>query len=245
MTSTEPEILTNEFLTKGMAGIEPRIDQLQASSEQRLKLLDSIRNGINKIYIETKQLDRMQEIYDACISEALAFGNANGDEKFLAYANVTSYNLAANLADCWLDAEENRTTKHFKAGVKSAELCLDLRVRLNKPPAAMAMAYFLLGVHKYSLRQYTSAEDAWVNKLDFELRNQETPPNGSADLNVVLSRGLIGLARWSSGVDNKSEYKKSLEKLSAIRNSENYREVDLFASELELLMQKHGPGTSQ
>lgn len=238
MTSTDVEILTSSFVKTGMVGIENHLDELPDSGDRRLFLLDSIRTAIDATYIENKQLDRMQEIYEACIAEALAI--ANGDEKLIQYANVTSYNLSANLADCWPDAEEKRFERHFTAGIESARRCLDLRVQLKKPPATMAMAYFILGVHEYSLKQYSKAELAWQSKWENELLDQETTFQ-DVDLNVLLSRGLIGLAGLSMGAADHSEYNESLRRLEASRTAENSGEVDLFISELTILKRKHGP----
>jgi len=233
------ENLADQFIAEGMAGIETQLDECPDDGDQRLILLDSIRKSIDAVYIENKLLDRMYEIYDACIVEALAI--ANEDEKFVSYANITSYNLAANLADCWDDAEEKRDTKHFEAGVKAAKRCLELRVQLKKPPEAMAMALFILGVHEYSLKHYVEAEKAWSEKLNYELAGKEPFSEKTDDLNILLSRGLIGLARWSLGTENDRSYKESIDDLEAVRTAENSPEIDLFVSELKLLLQKHGP----
>jgi len=238
MINSELEILTSTFVNTGLAGIESHLDGLPDSGDQRLVLLSSIRKAIDASYIENKQLDRMLEIYNACIAEALAL--AKGDEELIQYANVTSYNLSANLADCWPDAEEKRSEKHFTAGIEAATRCLELRIQLKKPPAAMAMAYFILGVHEYSLQRYSLAEQTWQKKLENELQSQETSSE-SDDPNVVLSYGLIGLARWSMGTEDNGKYKESLRRLEADRNAKNSSEIDLFVNELMILRQKHGP----
>lgn len=241
MTDADLENLTQSFLDLGMSGIESYLDELPPIKDQRLVILNSLRNAVANVYINNKQLDRMQEIYEECITEALAI--ADGDEELIAYANITSYNLSANLADCWLDAAEPRSEKHYLAGIEAAKRCLELRVLLNKPPAAMAMAYFTLGVHEYSLRNYSNAEQAWQSKLENELQWQETQAQEGYDLNIILSHGLIGLANWSLGAEDNKEYENSLRRLEEKRTAENFNEIDLYVNELLLLNQKHGPGS--
>lgn len=104
----------------------------------------------------------------------------------------------------------------------------------------MAMAYFILGVHEYSLQHYSLAENAWNRKLEKELLSQQQSTEIEADINVLLSNGLIGLARWSQGSEDASNYEDCLRRLEATRNADNANEINLFVSELELLKEKHG-----
>lgn len=239
MENKDIEALTASFQENGMHAINTQLAQYEGQGDARLKVLDSIRQSINP----NQSLDRMQEIYEACIVEALSIAGTNN--KLIDYANVTSYNLSANLADCWDDAIEPRTNAHFNAGISAANRCLELRKQLDKPPIAMAMAYFILGVHEYSLQHYSKAEAAWKKKLENENLGHTNPTDADSDLNILLSHGLIALARWSLGVEDTSNYNKSLTQLEAERNTENTNEVDLFISELVLLKEKHGPSDLQ
>jgi len=227
MEDPDLDSLTKRFFADGITSIEADIHAYPSADKQRLKVLDSIRQATDAVYIENQCLDRMHEVYEACIVESLAV--AGDDESLVQYANATSYNLAANLADCWSDAEEPRTTKHFTAGVDAAKRCLDLRVTLDKPPIAMAMAYFILGVHEYSLQNYSAAELAWSKKLENEFLGFEEPSQATTDLNVLLSHGLIGLARWSQGKENDSQYEQSLRQLEAERTAEKLNELQRIA----------------
>jgi len=239
MSKHNPELLTEHFIAEGMAAIESFIDEIPTEQNQRLDMLESIRKAIDGIYIENKMLDRMHEAYEACISEALRV--AEGDKSIIQYANVTSYNLAANLADCWPDAKQARSDKHFTAGVNAANRCVALRKQLDKPPHAFAMAYFVLGVHEYSLKHYAKAQKAWLKKLENETIQLNDTAHAQTDLNMCLSRGLIGLAGWSLGTENNSNYEQSILDLQTLRTTENENEVDLFVNELTLLKQKHSP----
>jgi len=228
------------FLNEGLKALEAQIGKLELKGQQRLKTLDAVRELFSNSSDEVLEpLDRMLEINEACILEALNI--ADGDERLIHFANVTSYNLAANLADCWFDDERPRSAKHFEAGVKAAKRCLELRVLLNKPPQAMAMAYFILGVHEYSLHHFENAETAWVSKLEQEMLFHQSAEQAHQNLDVILSHGLIGLARWTLNVADSKAFTQSISRLDAQRNPENTGEVDLFISELEILQEKHGP----
>jgi len=239
MNNPDLQNLTQRFLAEGLEGIDSQIDRSHTDALHRFTVLNSVRKAIDTSYIGDQTLDKMLEIYEACIAEALSI--AGDDEELIEYANVMSYNLAANLADCWDDATEPRTTKHFKAGLQAANRCLQLRTQLNKPPFSFAMAYFVLGVHEYSLQNYSKAEKAWVSKLDNELLALEKPAAAENDLNVLLSQGLIGLARWSSGADNDAAYRQSMRDLDAVRTADNSAEIDMFIDQLTLLQEKHAP----
>lgn len=243
MEYLDTDNLTASFLAGGLGGIDTHLRACPAEGNQRLKLLDSIRQKISSRYISEHLLGRMHEIYEACVEEALGSVNGNdaGDEELLMYANVTSYNLAANLADCWLDAEEPRSDKHFNAGLVAAKRCLDLRRQLNKPPAAMAMAYFVKGVHEYSLKDYPTAEITWSSKLENEISGRDESAPATEDLDILLSHGLINLARFSQGLEDETGYQKILQRLESRRNASNENEIDLFLDELRLLKEKHGP----
>jgi len=112
MDKQDEEKLADQFIAKGLTAIVEQIsrhvevDMNENNAEKRLHILDSIRHISQG---KGLSLDKMHEIYEACITEALAI--ANGREKYIEFANVTSYNLAANLADCWDDAVEPRTTE--------------------------------------------------------------------------------------------------------------------------------------
>ena len=238
MESLNTNELIKSFLEEGIAFVHSYLDQNNLVGIERLKVFEAVRSSIDTTYIVDHTLDRMREIYEASISEALAI--ADGDEALIEHANVLSYNLSANLADCWDDAVEPRTIEHFQAGIVAANRCLELRKKLKKPPAAMAMAFFTLGVHEYSLQHYADAEKAWSQKLEYENLQFQAPSEAESDLNVLLSHALIGLARCSIGVENVDVYNEGIRRLEGARTSNNQHEVDLFISELVLLRERHG-----
>lgn len=228
--------LISIYLEKGNTALNTKLDEQGLLGKQRLKALDEVRIAVDKSGYENSSLDVMHDIYETCIKYALTIANGNAD--LVQYANVTSYNLSANLADCWFDDRRPRSTRHFKAGVAAAHRCLNLRRQLKKPPLAMAMAYFVLGVHEYSLGNFKIAETAWLKKLENEELSFDKAEQLPDDLNVTLSNGLIGLARIKLGSGDDQAFIASLERLEALRTVDNSAEVDLFKSELALLKEQ-------
>lgn len=236
MENLEIEKLVSNYRSNGIQGLNVQLDSMQLEHTHRLDALENVRQAIDNSKDVPATLDTMQEIYEACVTYALAI--ANGDERLVQYANATSYNLSANLASCWSDDRRPRSVKHYKSGVAAAQRCLALRVQLNKPPNAFAMAYFILGVHEFSLKNYKAAEDAWLSKLEQERLGFDSHVLDENDLNVILSQGLISLVLLRLGSGDSKNYKESLTRLEAQRNSDNSGEIDLFKSELQLLMEQ-------
>ncbi len=233
MESPEIEILLQRFIQDGIQGLISQLDNKEITGMHRLQTLDAVRQASENIKDVTIPLNMMHDIYDACITYALSI--AEGDESLIQYANATSYNLSANLANCWHDDRRPRSPSHFKAGLKAAKLCLKLRTQLNKPPLALAMGQFILGVHHFSLQNYPAAEEAWISKLEYELQTFDDPKQAENNLDVILSHGLISLVRSRLGSCDGKKYEKSLKRLESQRNSDNSGEIDLFKSELILL----------
>jgi hypothetical protein len=66
-------------------------------------------------------------------------------------ANRLSYNLAADLAECWPGDEAPRERRHLESGFRAACDCIVWRQELGKPPDRRAMAYWAAGMHQLSL----------------------------------------------------------------------------------------------
>jgi len=83
------------------------------------------------------------------------------------------------------------------------------------------MAYFILGVHEYSLQNYASAEAAWNKNLENEMLRCNDADLAQKDLNVLLSKGLIGLLtmnRAFSGLRCKEMLKMKKKSIYFYRN---------------------------
>ena len=73
-------------------------------------------------------------------------------EGLLQGASILSYNLSADLADCWPGDEKERTRAHFEAGLAAAKDCVRWREELQNPPGTLSMAWWAKGMHPRSPR---------------------------------------------------------------------------------------------
>ncbi len=130
-------------------------------------------------------------------------------------ANIISYNLSADLADCWPGDEVPRDPEHFKRGLKAAEDCLRWREELNKPAGPKHMAWWAKGMHEISLGLGSDAVASFEKALSFgkemaaaDGHSVEIGPAGS--FAPILSAGYLGLAKGMAGdVDGDTLYEQA------------------------------------
>jgi len=125
-------------------------------------------------------------------------------------ANVISFNLAADLADCWPGDEMPREQRHFERGLQAAEDCLKWREMLGKPAQPFSMAYWVHGMHALSLGDTETAISSFQSSLEYaqqvaadEGASTEIVPDGT--FGVILEAGYLGLARWKAGDEGGQE----------------------------------------
>ncbi len=164
-----------------------------------------------------RRFDDVIRIARAGIAEGLreaelarARGVAEEARECIDSANRLSYNLAADLAECWPGDEAPRERRHFEAGLRAAYDCVVWRQELGKPPDRRAMAHWAAGMHQLSLGNLVEAlcafEAAFGLALDFAVAadggDDSKPeayvkPNG--DFGVILYYGYAGIARHLLG----------------------------------------------
>jgi hypothetical protein len=166
--------------------------------------------------------------------------------------NTLSYNLAADLADCWPGDLRPREPRHFEAGLRAADDCIRWRMELNKAPRALAVAHWAKGIHLLALRQYNAAAKSFDMSLGYALRAEQdmgglAPFGVESSLDVVLGTGYLGLAEWLDGEERgKQRYEQSLEVLQnqlalAINNGNTQLQSDaeLGIAQLETVREKY------
>jgi hypothetical protein len=152
-----------------------------------------------------ERLDAMVAIGEAAIADALRVSEARREEtpRWIDAANIHAYNLAANLCDCWGDGE-SRARRHFEAGLAFAERALAWRLRLEKPPGALAMAHWARGKHLLSLGRNDEATRAFAESLECErmrARQQQNPdvPALDAAPSLIAAASYAAAARIRMG----------------------------------------------
>lgn len=126
------------------------------------------------------------------------------------FANRVSYNLAADLAECWPGDEARRERRHLEAGLRAAYDCIVWRQELGKPPDRRAMAHWAAGMHQLSLGNLVEALFGFEAALGLALQAAAASPTTpelkpeahvkpGGDFGVILYYGYVGIARHLIG----------------------------------------------
>jgi hypothetical protein len=164
--------------------------------------------------VENPSLDALIEVADAGIAELLAQAEAEPDlelrSKRFDSANVISYNIGADLADCWGDSF-NRTREHFLRGLQAGEDCIKWRTELQKPPAPFSMAYWLRGMHRLSMGDGEGGKADFGESLRYAEQDaaEDKLPSAlspEAGFSVILAHGYLAIAEIVCGDEGADEH---------------------------------------
>jgi hypothetical protein len=188
--------------------------------EQRRQLYSFGRFAFAVKEWEGKNLDALVAVANAGIAEGLrqaeAATSAEDSAKLVDFANVLSYNLSADLAECWPGDTLPREKRHFEAGLKAAEDCIRWREELGKGPGPFAMAYWAKGMHQLSLGDVDGAVVNFNKSLEYNVevaKEEGTAGEVSAEagFGLILADGYVGLAEWVKGdEDGKGRFENAL-----------------------------------
>jgi hypothetical protein len=174
---------------------------------------DSVRNQLFRFVIRklggrtgatAKDLDDMVLIGEAAIENALRIAERRPDEadQWRDQANISMFNLSANLCDCWGDGD-SRELRHFEAGLRFADHALDLRRQLKKGPGPFAMAFWARGKHLLSLKRPVEAADAFRNALENDQKilkeKESTPQAPETTPSVLMDTAFLGFSLMRAG----------------------------------------------
>ena len=197
---------------------------------QRLQLYDLTR----ELYIfrewEGRNIDDYITVMDSGIEEALSQANNASDSftitVFLDMANAMSYNLSADLAECWPGDTLTRHRSHFERGLSAALQCIEWRHELDKGPYPFFMAYWAAGIHQLSLDRPREAIYSFVKSLNNaqQLTIDAGRPLGvtpEVGFELLLAHGYLGLAMQVCGEDEGEQYENAIH---AFREGIDYSE---------------------
>jgi hypothetical protein len=188
-----------------------------ADSELRRKLYTLARQVLPERSDAKRRFDDVIRIARAGIAEGLrqaelARARSDADEarECLDFANRVSYNLAADLAECWPGDEARRERRHLEAGLRAAYDCIVWRQELGKPPDRRAMAHWAAGMHQLSLGNLVEALFGFEAALGLALQAAAASPTTpelkpeahvkpGGDFGVILYYGYVGIARHLIG----------------------------------------------
>ena len=188
-----------------------------ADPELRRKLYTLARQVLPQRTDAKRRFDDVIRIARAGIAEGLrqaelARAKSLTDEarEYLDFANRVSYNLAADLAECWPGDGARRERRHLEAGLRAAYDCIVWRQELGKPPDRRGMAHWAAGMHQLSLGNLVEALFAFEAALGLALQAAAASPKTpelkpeahvkpSGDFGVILYYGYVGIARHLLG----------------------------------------------
>lgn len=161
-------------------------------------------------------------------------------------ANILSYNLAADLAPCWVDDDENREKRHFEEGLRCAQDCIRWREQLEKGAVALSMAWWAEGVHNAGLGSWGLACESFQSALDAakdDARENGAPETVGPDssFSVNIASGWLEFARWRNG--DSTSYDRFLEAMGAFskqidREDEGRDEALIGVQQLQIAAQR-------
>ncbi len=206
---------------------------------------------------QDKRLDDLITVCEAGLAEMLRQAEAASDGETqgqcIHEAHIVSYNLAAELADCWPGDDLPRTEAHHERGVQAATDCL-LWSEIAGVPRPISSDYWVRGIHQLALGDAQAAIRSWTASLEFAeaaAENQGAATNVGPDgtFAVILNSGYLGLARWVSGEGTgKSEYEAALhafqgqlEHAERAEDAEKAGEAKLGIGQLDKTRKQHGP----
>ena len=188
-----------------------------ADPELRRKLYTLARQVLPQRSDAKRRFDDVIRIARAGIAEGLrqaelARARSHTDEarECIDFANRVSYNLAADLAECWPGDEARRERRHLETGLRAAYDCIVWRQELGKPPDRRAMAHWAAGMHQLSLGNLVEALFGFEAALGLAVQAAAASPATSepkpeahvkpgGDFGVILYYGYAGIARHLIG----------------------------------------------
>ncbi len=203
-----------------------------------------------------RDFDALVEVVTAGIGETLrqALETEDGETawKLTDFANRLSYNLSADLAECWPADDAPRERRHFEAGLRAAEDCVRWRRELGKTPDRRAMAYWAVGMHQMSLANLHEARGAFetasgLARLAVVGTGRDEIRAGS-DFGVLLYAGYLGIARWTLGEpEGRAQYESAcaaFDATAAKSDGEEKEDAVFGVEQLRWVARKFRPETA-
>ncbi len=185
---------------------------------QRLQLYQLAREVMVFRVWEGQSLDDIAAVAEAGIQEAMGQANnapnALATEALLDLANVMSYNLSADLAECWPGDTLTRHDRHYERGLSAALQCVIWRYELDKGDYSLFLAFWAAGMHQLSLDRPRESIYNLVSSLNHaqQYTIDQGRPLGltpQAGFELILAHGYLGMAMEMCGKDD-DQYERAI-----------------------------------
>ena len=210
--------------TGGGTAVIEFINSRKEDQQRRVLYMFANRGLVNKEW-SGKNFDDYITIADAGIKHFLSWAESAEDEKTrngrVDSANILSFNLSADLANCWPGDEAPREKRHFERGLQAAAQCIRWREELDKPGGPRSMAQWAHGMHQVSLGDAAGAVTSFTAAM--EHGKQAAKDNDlAADVSAnggflaIVAAGYLGIAQQIAGdAAGKGQYAEALEAFKA------------------------------
>ncbi|MDP2361171.1 MAG: hypothetical protein Q8O14_10515 [bacterium] len=188
--------------------------------------MDLVRSGEDSAWIEGwtvllqgagqqpwsgRSFDALIELYHAAMADAITLaerhraGQSGQAERLTDQANIWSYNLAADLAECWPGDEAPRERRHLEAGLQAALDCLAWREQLDKGDFPFALAWWARGMHELSLGRPKEAMASFSRAVErgralARAEGRDEAATADSVYMLLLNEGYLGLAETAAGI---------------------------------------------
>jgi hypothetical protein len=217
--------------------------------EQKLKLYFFAQQSFGGQDWEGKNFDGYLAVVQAGIKTILDYAGTMEDpekaNQLKDFANMLSFGMAADLAECWPGDTVPRESRHIEAGLAAAENCLAWRSELNKGPEPFHMAHWVKGMHHVSLKQFDEAVKHFEDAVQFG--RKDAKDNGrpmtitvDGDLTLIMYTGYLGLARFLKDPGDSETYNTACKVLDEIVSDDSGTGTDaaFFRNQLDWVKKK-------
>jgi hypothetical protein len=195
------DTLRATLASNGPRGVVSFVQSLP--DEERLETYSAAQRLFGPRSDTSASLDDYVVIVRAGIDDAIRRSEASSDgARAVALketANIFSFNLLADLAECWPDDTIARERRHFEEGLRAAEDCIRWRDELGKPDDRKAMATWGKGMHLLSLGRHDEAIDAFRTTCALVFGSDSLAAGPESSFDQLLYLGYLGLARIAAG----------------------------------------------
>lgn len=207
------EEMRSKMETDGPQAVVTFIESFSRDKERR-ELYSFAQRAFGMQDWEGKNFDGCIAVVRAGIAEGIsqseAAENPEDAAKLKDFANILSYNMSADLAECWPGDTMVREKRHLEAGLTAAQDCIRWREELKKGPFPFAIAYWAKGMHQLSLGDSGGSVQSFQVAFDYGVKHAEQesiPAEVSAESTflVILNSGYLGIAQWLFGDESGRE----------------------------------------
>lgn len=172
-----------------------------------------------------KNLDDYAVVAKAALAETLRQGDESDDPEVAAKRRQLgigfSFNLTADLAECWPGDTLPRERRHFEEGLRAAQTCVDLCESLGVNASRTSIAFWGKGMHQLSLGDLPESLETFARSLRLaeEFAASEGAPttlSPEASFHILLGHGYLGIAEWLGGnQEGRARYDRAIEAFTA------------------------------